>query len=331
MGTRRELAIRGILRAGRGPVRVVCANGIEWVIHYGVDPELHALADEEVTVCGIPGDVRDSRTGVRLIGPMVDHFRISHLARSIPGAEVVDIEKGRAFTGRLIRTTTADGPCAFVTRDGDCFPLVDVPDGVPIGENTGVGVHAHVVKATGSPSDPPGLWISLVHDAYVGDWRNGRRHGTGTCIWNGGARYVGEWRDDVMSGEGTSWSERRTYSGAWRDGKPHGRGTCIWRDGRVYVGDWRDGHEHGVGTLVRPDGETYFGQWRGGLMAGFGVLTKPDGETYVGERLDSMRHGKGILSTPESRRSGLWEKGALVRSERVSFPDDSFARLLPRQ
>ena len=39
--------------------------------------------------------------------------------------------------------------------------------------------------------------------AYVGDWKNGKREGTGTSFDDGDKEYEGEWQDDKQNGTGT--------------------------------------------------------------------------------------------------------------------------------
>ena len=54
---------------------------------------------------------------------------------------------------------------------------------------------------------------------YVGEWKDGKRHGYGTFRFVDGDRYVGE----------------------YKDGKPHGQGAYTWADGDQYVGEYKDG------------------------------------------------------------------------------------------
>ena len=70
---------------------------------------------------------------------------------------------------------------------------------------------------------------------YVGEKKDGKRHGQGKFKWSDGDKYVGE----------------------FKDGKPHGQGTLTFPDGRKYVGEWKDGKKHGYGTLTYLNGEKY--------------------------------------------------------------------------
>ena len=53
---------------------------------------------------------------------------------------------------------------------------------------------------------------------YVGEYKNGKRHGQGTLTTPDGRKYVGE----------------------YKDGKFHGQGTLTFRDGDKYVGVFKD-------------------------------------------------------------------------------------------
>ncbi len=54
---------------------------------------------------------------------------------------------------------------------------------------------------------------------YVGEWKDGKKHGQGTFSWPGGAKYVGEFKDD----------------------KQHGQGTLTFDDGKVLKCTWVNG------------------------------------------------------------------------------------------
>ena len=95
---------------------------------------------------------------------------------------------------------------------------------------------------------------------YVGEKKDGKRHGQGKFKWSDGDKYVGE----------------------FKDGKQDGQGTYTHSDGRKYVGEWKDGKKHGYGTLTYLNGEKYYGEFKDGKRNGQGTLTKPNGDKYVG-------------------------------------------------
>jgi len=78
-------------------------------------------------------------------------------------------------------------------------------------------------------------------------------------IWENGSRYVGEWKDGKKHGQGTltypnlmrirggtEKFEGMKYVGEWKDDKYHGQGTWFgkgeWK-GQKYVGEYKDGKE----------------------------------------------------------------------------------------
>ena len=78
-------------------------------------------------------------------------------------------------------------------------------------------------------------------------------------IWENGSRYVGEWKDGKKHGQGTytygkGKGEGDKYVGEFKDGKKHGQGTYIKTEGRKYVGEWKDG-ERWNGTLYDKEGK----------------------------------------------------------------------------
>ena len=92
-------------------------------------------------------------------------------------------------------------------------------------------------------------------DKYVGEYRDGKKHGQGTLTYSApnkgaGYKYVGEYRDGKMNGQGTG-----TYSA------PHKNA------GFKYVGEFRDGKKHGQGTVTfdaphKSAGEKFVGEFK---------------------------------------------------------------------
>ena len=72
-------------------------------------------------------------------------------------------------------------------------------------------------------------------------------HGQGT-ITAGEEKYVGEWKDGKKHGQGTNtFADGYKYVGEFKDGIRHGQGTFTATDGRVMKGIWKDGE------LVEPN------------------------------------------------------------------------------
>jgi len=64
-------------------------------------------------------------------------------------------------------------------------------------------------------------------ELYEGDFKDRKRHGTGTLKYNNGDFYEGE----------------------FNDGKFHGKGTLKFKNGDVYEGEFKDDNRHGFGTF----------------------------------------------------------------------------------
>ena len=158
-------------------------------------------------------------------------------------------------------------------------------------------------------------------DEYVGELRDGYRHGQGTYIYASGSKYVGEWKDGKRHGKGTytftdpslavNWlsnccriaSTDGQYVGEWKDGKRHGKGTYTSLDGDEYVGEFKDDKYHGQGSLLV--GRTRL--WQDAqapitLTYNNEALRDPyrqrlgGGNKYVGEFKDGKIHGQGTIT-----------------------------------
>ena len=74
--------------------------------------------------------------------------------------------------------------------------------------------------------------------------------------------YVGEVKDGERHGRGTlTLPDGEKYSGEFKDGKYDGRGTLTLPDGEEYVGEWKDGKEW-TGTFTDADGSKT--EWKDG-------------------------------------------------------------------
>lgn len=115
--------------------------------------------------------------------------------------------------------------------------------------------------------DPNTYVFSFKPDnGYVGEYKDGVRHGKGTYVWDNGLRYEGEWRNNVRHGKGTlNLADGGRYEGDWKNDKEEGQGTFHLADGRKYVGTFVDNKFEGIGTLYDAKGGILFqGRWRNG-------------------------------------------------------------------
>jgi len=101
--------------------------------------------------------------------------------------------------------------------------------------------------------------------SYSTSWNNC----VGTNTGPDGDKYVGEWKDGKKHGQGTeTWPDGEKYIGGWKDDKHHGQGTMTYADGTTYIGEHKDGKFNGQGTLTSPDGRKVAVIWENGGYLG---------------------------------------------------------------
>ena len=110
------------------------------------------------------------------------------------------------------------------------------------------------------PSDINALWHNCFgtetagkyKDTYVGDWKNGKKHGQGTLTFNRGHDWAGG-----------------KYIGGWKDGKEHGQGVFTYNQQAdddefavvQYIGEFKYGQWNGQGAMTYANGSVDEGVW----------------------------------------------------------------------
>ena len=97
--------------------------------------------------------------------------------------------------------------------DGRLFALID-------GYIVSVSAQANTASATVSNGTGSIVWAS--GNYYVGEIKDGEKHGEGTYTDANGGTYVGQWKDDEMHGRGkaTKASGEVHHDGEWVNGEP---------------------------------------------------------------------------------------------------------------
>ena len=166
---------------------------------------------------------------------------------------------------------------------------------------------------------------------YIGDWKNGERHGYGTTEWSDGRKYAGSYIKDYEEGIGKlTWNKGKAmYQGDFNNGLPEGEGESVDEKNNRYIGQFLEGKKHGKGKIEYSDGSTYEGQWLEDQPQGSGVYTSDEGDNYDGFWKQGRYHGRGILRNPKQgiyyfgdwnegkkegpgilkQRNGSWEQG----------------------
>ena len=109
---------------------------------------------------------------------------------------------------------------------------------------------------------------------YVGEWKDGKRHGQGKYVLYDEWTYEGEWKDGKRNGQGTYSVGLSEYIGEWKDDKKDGQGTFNWSKccGIIDSGEWKDDKLHGQGTQISLDEYSYVGEFEDGQLHGQGEM-----------------------------------------------------------
>ena len=139
-------------------------------------------------------------------------------------------------------------------------------------------------------------------DMYVGEFRDGQRHGEGTYYFLADNKFKGD-----------------KYVGGYRDGMRSGQGTYTHVNGDKYVGGWKDSKFHGQGTYTYANGDKYVGTYKDDRRNGHGIYAFASGNRYVGESKDNKFSGLGIHTYADGRppREGIWEENKFLRAQRI--------------
>lgn len=168
-----------------------------------------------------------------------------------------------------------------------------------IESNSKEGVHQEVNSRNGFGVHTCNGWT------YTGEWKDGKRHGFGSCMYGKLLEYRGEWKDDKRHG----WGKLRTRGHALEPWRVYG-----------YNGQFENDMQHGVGYTATSS-PPYFekGMWRNGIKEGGSVISSSDStvsssssasldDNYVGDKLNGQKHGNGTIVYPDgSKYRGQWQ------------------------
>ena len=146
---------------------------------------------------------------------------------------------------------------------------------------------------------------------YTGNFKEGRMHGKGECVWKVGGSYKGDFREGFFEGIGVrTYKSGTIYKGSFKYDKPHGEGTMTYTNGYIYRGLWQFGYKHGQGLYKDNDGYSYEGNYKFGNSDGFGNQQWKNGDAYEGNFKNGYRDGYGIYTWPSGETyEGHWKKG----------------------
>ena len=138
-------------------------------------------------------------------------------------------------------------------------------------------------------------------ETYTGEFSNGSFNCAGSHVCRG-VKYVGEFKDGLRHGNGTLEDvDGRVYSGSFKFGQQHGYGTETNGTGTKFEGNFYRGLQSGHGKLSLASGATFEGPFRNGSRAfGDWLIRFANGDSYQGASSDGVNpHGKGTIKTRE--------------------------------
>ena len=165
-------------------------------------------------------------------------------------------------------------------------------------------------------------------DKYIGQFKNGKKHGKGKMFYSDKNFYDGEWFNDLKNGQGQqTFANGDVYEGNFRNNLMEGYGNYTYKNGRIYegqflsnlmegkgrykfptgneyIGDFQKGLFSGKGTFLYSNGDRYEGMYKKGKKNGQGIYYFKSGEKFIGEWLKDERNGEGVLI----RKNGKEEK-----------------------
>ncbi|RLN53303.1 hypothetical protein BBJ29_000478 [Phytophthora kernoviae] len=179
--------------------------------------------------------------------------------------------------------------------------------------------------------------MAFARGEYVGEWKEGQRHGYGIERLDNGELFEGYWAHDRHSGPGELvLADGSRYDGLFRRGLWHGHGVRTLASGDRISGEFQDGFLDGNGTIQFVDGRHYAGDMRRTRRHGRGILMFPNGDRYEGPFEDDEMHGEGTFISRSAsgegtlggkseplERLGRWERGE--RAAWLSKPSSQLA------
>lgn len=200
------------------------------------------------------------------------------------------------------------------------------------------------MPAPSSPGSAAGSGIAVFFPTtkgtrtYKGHWSGAAREGEGEQTTDT-VRYRGQWRNNRRHGTGTLWERKppagawvRVYRGEWSEGRRHGPGTQWYPNGDLYEGDWARGQRAGTGTLYFASGDRLTGDWAADRVEGTAVLHCHNGDRFEGEWRAGVREGPGVwlFRSKGQRYRGDWHNGTAVCGTVEDLPERAVGPPLPR-
>ena len=153
---------------------------------------------------------------------------------------------------------------------------------------------------------------------YDGEWFNDLKNGQGTQTLPNGDRYEGNFKNNLMEGYGIyTYKNGRVYEGQFAKDTMEGKGRYKFTTGNEYLGEFQRGLFNGHGTFLYSNGDRFEGNYKNGKKNGKGAYYFKSGEKFVGEWLKDERNGEGILYKKNGKtEKQVFEKGKMKKIQK---------------
>jgi len=121
---------------------------------------------------------------------------------------------------------------------------------------------------------------------YEGEMKNNKRDGYGKINLENGMYYIGQWKNGFKHGKGTLYYKNNSilYQGEFEDDKYNGEGKLIDDDGSYYIGQFKDGFKKGLGKFYNKNSILiYDGNFENGMFNGLGKYIEDNEKFYIGQ------------------------------------------------
>ena len=144
---------------------------------------------------------------------------------------------------------------------------------------------------------------------YIGDNKEGKKHGFGKQIWTKDSYFIGYYKDNEANGIGKFVSLNNIYAGEFKSDMANGYGIYNNnKNGLLYEGYWNKDLQSKYGIEKWKDDSIYMGEYFSGKKNGIGVYLWQDGSKYEGEFKDNEFNGYGIYYFSENKVfQGQWK------------------------
>ena len=135
---------------------------------------------------------------------------------------------------------------------------------------------------------------------YVGEKKDGKRHGQGTVTFSDGSKYVGEFKKDKMEGLGIKTNrDGSKFDGEWKRNNPY-NGKGVYQE------------EHSRIGIIRAEGE-----WISGKMEGNGKWSIDGNEiwfrSYEGEFQKNKFYGQGKMIASKTMTNDMGRNATIAK------------------